>query len=92
MLLNQTFADNRTAETVSAAISDVEKLFEVDLSIADEVVARNETVVSAIVKSGQDFINNAWTSNNWVADWFGYSDADQNRGTDRRGRRDDEDW
>jgi hypothetical protein len=78
---------------VSAAIGDVEKLFDLDLSAADEVVnTRNETVVSAIVKSSQDFINNAWTSNNWVADWFGYSDADQNNGTDRRGRRDDEDW
>lgn len=78
---------------MSAAIGDVEKLFDLDLSAADEVVnTRNETVVSAIVKSSQDFINNAWTSNNWVADWFGYSDADQNNGTDRRGRRDDEDW
>jgi len=78
---------------VSAAIGDVEKLFDLDLSAADEVVnTRNETVVSAIAKSSQDFINNAWTSNNWVADWFGYSDADQNNGTDRRGRRDDEDW
>jgi len=84
-------ADNRTAEVVSAVIRDAEKNFDLDLSAASDVVTtRNQTVVSEIlrqsVRESQNFINN------WVADWFGFSDADKNNGTDRKGRRDDEDW
>jgi len=93
MFINQTFADNRTVNTVNAALIDVSNTFDIDLSAASEVITtKNETVISALVQQGQEFLQNALTSNNWVADWFGYSDADQNKGTDRKGRRDDEDW
>lgn len=84
-------ADNRTADLVSAVIKDAEKSFDLDLSAASEVVTtRNQTVVSEImrqsVRQSQDFINS------WVSNWFGYKDADQNNGTDRKGKRDYEGW
>jgi len=85
MLLNATFADDRTVQTAQAAIRDVERIFDLDLSVADEVIAtRNETAVNEIVEQGQDFLQEAFTANSWVADWFGFSE--------RKGSRDDEDW
>jgi hypothetical protein len=57
IFVNQTFADERNSETAQAAIRDAERIFDVDLSTANEVITtRNETVVTEIVKQGQEFI------------------------------------
>jgi len=88
-VLDAAFSDKKNVNIANTAIRDAEKLFDLDLSTASEVVnTRNETVVTELVTQAQETVSSIWGSTNWVSDWFGYSDADQNQGTERKGARD----